>query len=159
MRMEITRQIQVSAEPEKKHSAWYLLTGLIIGLILGLVYAWLINPVVYENTEPASLKMEYKDVYRSMIAQVFAATGNFERASRRLDLLDDQDPFFTLGQQAQRALANGSTAEAQALALLASVIQTGAALPATPGSTQATPPIATENTIPTQTLPALTPIP
>ena len=157
--MENTRQIRVTTEPEKTHSAWYLLTGLTLGIILGLVYAWLINPVVYENTEPASLKAEYKAVYRSLIAQVFAATGNYERATRRLALLDDQDPFFILGQQAQRALADGSTAEAQALALLASVMQTGASLQTTSINSQETTPTATENTIPTQTLPALTPIP
>jgi hypothetical protein len=157
--MENTRQIRVQKRPEKKHSAWYLLTGLILGIILGLVYAWLINPVVYENTEPASLNANYKAVYRSLIAQVFAVTGNYERATRRLALLDDQDPFFTLGQQAQRALADGNTTEAQALALLASTLQTGAPVQTTPIALPTITHTMTEKTVPTQTLPALTPIP
>ena len=157
--MENTQQIRVKTKPEKKQSAWYLLTGLILGIVLGLVYAWLINPVVYENTEPGNLKAAYKEVYRSIIAQVFAATGNFTRASQRLALLDDQDTYFILGQQAQRALADGNTTEAQALALLASTLQTGTPLQTLPLTAPTATHTANENTIPTQTLPALTPIP
>lgn len=157
--MEKTRKIQVQTEPKKKRSPWYLLTGLILGIVLGLVYAWLINPVVYENTEPASLTEENKAIYRSLIAQVFAATGYFERATRRLALLDDQDPFFLLGQQAQRALAEGNLVEAQALALLASTIQTGSPLQLTSVAQPTPTHTDIENSIPTQTLPALTPIP
>ena len=33
----------------QKRSSWYLLTGIILGLILGLAYAWLINPVIYKS--------------------------------------------------------------------------------------------------------------
>ncbi|MFN2304851.1 MAG: hypothetical protein ACK2TV_14060 [Anaerolineales bacterium] len=157
--MEKTHRIQIQTEPKKNLSAWYLLTGLILGILLGLVYAWLINPVIYQNTEPASLTEENKAVYLSLIAQAFAATDNLERASRRLALLDDQDLYFTLGQQAQRALADGNTQEAQALALLASVLQSGPPNQASPSNTSIPTHTATGNVIPTQTLPALTPVP
>lgn len=40
-------------EPTGKRGGWYLLTGVILGLILGLIYAWVINPVVYESTLPS----------------------------------------------------------------------------------------------------------
>jgi hypothetical protein len=100
-----------------------LLTGAVLGLILGLVYAWLINPVVYESSTPGTLGEADKDFYRVMIAQVYDATGDLGRASLRLALLEDPDPVYTLGAQAQRALAAGREGEAHALALLASALQ------------------------------------
>jgi hypothetical protein len=163
--LEETRQIRVSERtqairphklepeppaPEPKRFPWYLLTGLILGFILGLVYAWLIDPAVYPNTTPASMQESYKDTYRLTIAQVYAVTGNLERARLRLTLLDDDDPIFTLGAQAQRQLAAGNADDARVLALLASALESGGS-----GSL----PIPTPNVIPTQTLPANTSTP
>jgi len=168
---EDTREFHPIPAKPTRLSHWYLLTGLVIGLILGLVYTWWINPVVYQSAQPANLHQTYKDAYRSAIAQVFAATGNFERAVLRLELLEDKDPIFTLGAQAQRALAEGKEDEAKALALLAAALQATApqatALPATETQVENTPqqgapiviPTATLNLVPTQTLPVLTPIP
>lgn len=99
---------------------WYLLTGFAIGIILGLVYAWVISPKQYTDTSPASLQPEFKDQYRSMIALAYVATGNLPRAEARLALLGDSDIVRALAEQAQHTLAEGdSPAEAQALGLLA----------------------------------------
>lgn len=129
--------------PEPKRFPWYLLTGLILGFILGLVYAWLINPAVYPNTVPASMQESYKDSYRLTIAQVYAVTGNLDRAQRRLALLEDDDPFFALGAQAQRQLAAGYSDDAHALAFLAAALEKGSAGPVATD---------TSNPVPTQTL-------
>jgi hypothetical protein len=131
-----TRQIHVNAprppqtivretqEPqEHKAFPWYLLTGLVLGFILGLLYAWLFNPVVYSNTEPATMRADYKDLYRATIAQAYAATGDLARAESRLALLQDEDPVFALGTQAQQMLAVGEAYDARALALLAAALQ------------------------------------
>ena len=118
-----TQEVRTSPQPRQKSSPLYLLTGLILGLILGLMYAWVINPVIYENTVPASLGDADKDFYRSTIGQVFAVTGDLERAFLRLTLLEDPDPVYALGVQAQRVLAEGQDEEARALALLASALQ------------------------------------
>jgi len=133
---EETRQIRVSdprppevvinerkGTQEKQPFPWYLLTGLILGFLLGLFYAWLINPVVYSNTEPATLRADFKDNYRLTIAQAYAASGDVERAQSRLALLRDEDTVFALGSQAQQALAAGFSEDARALALLASAVQ------------------------------------
>ena len=99
---------------------WYLLTGLVIGIVLGLVYAWLIAPQGTQDTSPASLQPEFKDQYRAMIAAAFVATGNLPRAEARLALLGDSDSVIALSEQAQRTLGEGgSPIEAQALGLLA----------------------------------------
>jgi hypothetical protein len=125
-------------------------------LIIGVVFAWLVVPVRYEYTDPSTLKDSYKDVYRLTIAQVYAATGDLNRASHRLAVLGDEDAAYTLGAQAQRALANGQSEDAQALALLASALQSDSKVPS---SAPLTTPTSTVNSVPTQTLPALTPLP
>ena len=99
---------------------WYLLTGFVIGIVLGLVYAWLIAPQERQDTSPASLQPEFKDQYRAMIASAFVATGNLPRAEARLALLNDSEVTQVLAEQAQRTLGEGkSPLEAQALGLLA----------------------------------------
>ena len=144
---DYTQEIQIP-EPssERKRGSWYLLTGVILGLLIGLVYTLLINPVVYTHSTPASLQEGDKDAYRSLIAQVYAVTGDLERAQLRLALLEDENPVYSLGAQAQDSDAERNTTEARALALLASALQSTA-------------PTATTAPIPTQTLPLNTPTP
>lgn len=149
LEMNETREVPAAPPPRPpKKGNWYLLTGLVIGFILGLVYAWLLNPVVYEHTAPANLREADKDTYRSLIAQVYASTGDLKRAASRLALLEDAEPVFTLGAQAQRLMAEGRVEEARALALLAAAVQTGMAWPT-----------ASPSPVPTQTLPMPSPTP
>lgn len=157
-----TQEVRTSPRPRQKRSPLYLLTGLILGLVLGLVYAWVANPVIYENTAPASQGDGDKDFYRSTIAQVYAVTGDLERAYLRLILLEDPNPVYALGVQAQRALAEGQDEEARRLALLASALQglpqfqeptlESTPLPSTP--TNSPPPSVPTHTLP---IPTMTP--
>jgi hypothetical protein len=137
--------------------SWYLLTAIILGVGLGLLYSWVISPTEYTNTLPASLDEEAKDVYRSLIAAAFEASGNLQRAKARLDLLNDEDPSLALVIQAQRYLAKEDGFEdAQKLANLASVINQ---VPTAVASNPTDPPketietkSATNTLLPTQTL-------
>ncbi len=156
---EATRKLRVQP-PEIPHTekttqhkrgSWYLLTGLILGLIFGLAYAWLVDPLVFQNTDPASLGPSSKDAYRSLIAQTYQKTGNLKRAVSRLALLEDPDPVYALGAQAQQALAEGESGEAHALALLASALQSGEAAPVEPLPTESPPPVPTR-TLPMETI-------
>ncbi|MEA3326022.1 MAG: hypothetical protein U9R53_01735 [Chloroflexota bacterium] len=148
---ENTQERKIPPSFAEKRGAWFILTGLILGVILGVIYSWWINPVVLENTHPASLETSDKDIYRSTIARVYAATGNLDRAYRRLELINDGDPIFTLGAQAQQALAAGDGDQAYALALLASALQSSQSSPQIP--------TATLQIVPTQTLPISTQTP
>ena len=112
----------------EKRGSWYLLTGLLIGLILGVgggwVYGWFFRPLL--ETSPATLKADYKDKYRILIASAFLADRDVVRAKARLDLLKDPDVYQALAEQAQRSLnQNNSPSEAQALGLLALAIGQG----------------------------------
>jgi hypothetical protein len=104
----------------EKRGPWYLLTGLVLGIGLGLIYAWVFQPVQYVDTSPASLRSDFKDQYRALIAAAYLANGDLLRARARLELLKDKDMFRTISEQAQRTLAQqGSDADARALGLLA----------------------------------------
>ena len=103
--------------------SWYLLTGLVIGVILGLLYAWIVSLIEYVDTTPNTLRSDYKDAYRLAIALAFQSTGDLARAQARLNLLEDDDPALVLAEQAQRHRAEGGTAnEAQALGNLAAIL-------------------------------------
>ena len=97
---------------------FYLFTGLLIGLIGGLVFAWLIEPVQYTDGLPGQLTAQGKNSYRAMIALAFQADANLGRARQRLALLNDSSPAQALAAQAQQA-ENPSGREARALAALA----------------------------------------
>jgi hypothetical protein len=87
---------------------WYLLTGFILGIGLGLLIAWQLFPVQYQAGLPASLRADFKDEYRYMIAASYAATGNLGRARARLALLKDGNDIQALGDQSERMLANNA---------------------------------------------------
>lgn len=107
----------------EERGSWYLLTGLVIGIILGLLYAWVVSPIEYVDTSPNTLRSDYQDTYRLNIALAYQATGDLARAQARLNLLGDEDSALALAQQAQRTRARGGTPEdAQVLADLASVL-------------------------------------
>jgi hypothetical protein len=104
----------------EERGPWYLLTGLVIGVICGLVYAWRISPVKYVDTSPATLRQDFKDQYRALIAAAYAADNDLARAQARLNLIKDPDSAQAVAIQAQQALAAGHPpAEAHALGLLA----------------------------------------
>lgn len=119
---------------------WYLITGLVLGAAIGVLIAWQ-YPVQYTNTAPDSLRSDFKDQYRALIASAYMADGDLVRARARLDLLKDQDIFKVLAEQAQRTLAEGNTPqEARALGMLAVALgQSPPTLPASSGSPTSVP--------------------
>lgn len=113
-----------------KRLRWDLLAALLAGLGLGILYAWVLAPVQYVDTTPATLRADYKDQYRFLAASAYAATGNLERARARLALLGEPDSVQALSAQAQRLLAAGQPMESvQLLAGLASALQSDRAAP------------------------------
>ncbi len=60
------------------------LTGAILGLLLGLLFAWVIWPTSYYNATPPMLRQDFRDDYLVWVAKEFAATGDLEQAQTRL---------------------------------------------------------------------------
>lgn len=138
---------------ESQRSSWYLLTGLILGLVIGLVFTWVVSPVAYSDSTPVSLREDFKNHYRSMIAQVYAKNTNLLRAESRLMLLGDEDTVEALAAQAQRILAEGGAEdEARALAALAAALASQTIKPeatlSSPASSESAEPVIPTNTLP-----------
>ena len=113
----------------------YLLTGLLIGVILGLAYAWLVHPVHRGKVTPEVMRQEDKDRYRSLIAIAFLSEGDLVRARARLETLGESDSNQSLLDQAQRLETQGNaTEEVRALLTLVKALNQGsdARSPSTP---------------------------
>ena len=65
---------------------WDILFALLVGLGAGLVYAWMIAPRGATDTQPRTLRADFKDQYRSLIAAAYAATGNLPRVQETVSL-------------------------------------------------------------------------
>ena len=105
---------------------WDIFLALLAGLGLGLVYSWIIHPRGTTDTQPSTLRADFKDEYRSVIAAAYAATGNLARAQARLALLGDSNSIEALDAQAQRMQASGNQFErADQVAALALVLKNG----------------------------------
>ena len=86
---------------------WDILLALVVGIGLGLVYTWMIHPKAVTDADPSTLRTDFKEQYRSVIAAAFAANKILPRAEGRLQLLKDSDPVEALNAQAQQMLARG----------------------------------------------------
>lgn len=148
----------------EQRGSLYLLTGLILGLGIGLVYSLVIQPVQYTDLSPALLSPADKDQYRALIAVAYLANRDLVRARARLALLKDEDTYGALAAQAQRWLAEGKPAEeARALGLLAAdlaqaqatllapTVATSPSLTLTPASTAISSPSSATTLPPTET--------
>jgi hypothetical protein len=63
-----------------------------IGLAAGLWYAWVVNPVQYTDTSPASLRIDYKTNYVLMVAEAYQIDGDLGTAVRLLAALGENSP-------------------------------------------------------------------
>ncbi len=113
---------------QDRRGSWYLLTGIVLGIGLGLVYSWLVSPVKYIDAPPYSLREDYKEQYRVLVAAAYMSSGDLLRAQDRLAQLKDTDAAQSIAMQAQRALADGHPEEeVRALSQLAAALSTSTA--------------------------------
>lgn len=66
---------------------------IVVGLGLGLVYGWVINPVSFQDTTLSNLRIDYKTDYTLMVAEVYHQENDLEWALNRLTLLEDSTPL------------------------------------------------------------------
>ena len=122
---------------QDRRGSWYLLTGAVFGVAVGLFYSWVISPVEYVDAPPYALRADFKDEYRALVAAAYLYSYDLLRAEDRLAQLKDDDISQSLAIQAQQALAEGHPeAEVSALGVLAMVLGEGATPVALSSSTQ-----------------------
>lgn len=111
---------------QDRRGSWYLLTGAVLGVAVGLFYSWVISPVEYVDAPPYALRVDFKDEYRALVAAAYLYSYDLLRAEDRLAQLKDDDISQSLAIQAQQALAEGHPeAEVNALAILAMALGDG----------------------------------
>ena len=86
--------------------SWLLvLVTLVVGLGAGLYVGWVVSPVEYTDTDPASLAQIYKDDYVLIIATRYAGDGNLETARAGLQTLGFAEAGADVVDVAQRFIA------------------------------------------------------
>jgi len=88
---------------ERHRPPYYLLTGLIFGLLVGFAVTFILLPVQYSNVPPETLQSVDKDQYRLMIAYAFKSDHDIGRANARLGLLREENLSEVVLNQAQRS--------------------------------------------------------
>lgn len=106
----------------EKNPPLYLLTGIIIGVLAGLLLAYVVLPVRYADTAPATLSTEQKNIYRALVGRAYLYEADSGRAFSRLALLQEPELNSILVAQSQQMLAAGGDVDsARGLSLLAAV--------------------------------------
>lgn len=70
-----------------------IIVGLILGVVAGMLYGWVIQPVEYIDTTPASLRADYRTEYVLMVAEAFSGDPDLDQALIRLAALGPQPPL------------------------------------------------------------------
>jgi hypothetical protein len=96
-----------------------VLIALIVGVAIGLAYAWLIDPVTYSESSPAQVMTSYREAWLIMSAEAYAQDGDWERTQARVNALRDANLPQTLTELFERYQASGPNSTARALARLA----------------------------------------
>jgi len=131
--------------------------GLLLGLSLGLGYAWFVSPVEYTDTEPSMLRAGDKAEVLQLIAAAYAADGDVERARARVTALGEGDAAGVVTALTQRLAASGAeAASVQSLAALAAALG-GQPSAVTPIAQSASPTPAPTDTVAPTPLPSATP--
>lgn len=141
-----------------------------MGLTLGLVYAWLIEPVELVNTTPDMLRSDYQHEWIRLAALAYVTDGDLQRIQLRLETLPQAEIQEALAALIEAYARQGRPAETmRALSNLASQlgvhtpameVYLGAEPPApTPIPPPTPPPEPSPTPIPSSTDPMVTPKP
>ena len=75
-------------------SRWFrFILAILLGVILGLLYGWVISPVQYRDTTPITLRYDYRTDYVLMIAEIFNSNQNTDQAVHQLAQLGSERPL------------------------------------------------------------------
>ena len=117
-----------STRPSIKSVQRSLLFGVLVGVIfgcivgagLGALYAWRVNPAVYQaGALPNELAEGYQSHYLAVVIDSYILNRRVEDAQTRLQAFDEATKIRALGRWSAIYMAGGRTAEAQAVNELA----------------------------------------
>jgi hypothetical protein len=112
-----------------------LIAGL-VGIAAGLVYGWVINPVKFVDTTPASLRVDFRTDYVLMAAEAFHADSDVQLAGRRLAIFGAEPPAdISLAALQEAEKAGYSAPDIALLQELTRALQAAQPVPSLPGGT------------------------
>ena len=85
-------------------STGWLLFALVIGLVGGLYYAWVVEPVIFTDASPARFSPQHEETYIILVSQSYAVNENWPLAQQRLAALDDPDIAETVNELLETAV-------------------------------------------------------
>ena len=83
-----------------KRWVWILL-AVAAGFGLGLLYAWVINPIQYVDLTPTTLRADYRADYILMVAEAYQKEKDADLAARRLAIFGSDPPAEIAAQALQ----------------------------------------------------------
>lgn len=102
-----------------------LISAFAIGIALGLVYGWVIDPVEYTDVTPNVLREDYRVDFVLMTAEAYQSDFDANKAAQNLALLGSEPPADIVASALNYANLNGFTAnEIQTLQALLTAMQT-----------------------------------
>lgn len=96
MRAEAGRQ--QAAQRGRNIQPWmWAIGGLVLGVILGIVYGWVIDPVVLTDVDPVDLRQDWKETWTLMAADSYSIRQNDELARQWFNTFpeDEQRELLT----------------------------------------------------------------
>ncbi len=86
-----------------------ILIAVIIGIALGLVYGWVIDPIQYTDVTPNILREDFRADYVLMVAEAHQSEQDSETSARRLAILGSESPATITTSALEYANRNGFT--------------------------------------------------
>lgn len=80
-----------------------------LGIALGLVYGWVIDPIEYTDVTPSILREDFRADYVLMVAEAHQSEQDSETAARRLAILGSESPAAITASALDYANRNGFT--------------------------------------------------
>jgi hypothetical protein len=83
-----------------------LVSGLLMGSVIALLYGWLVRPIEYIDTSPDSLRIDFRTDYILMVAEAYDGEQDLNLAHFRLAALGPQPPVEYASEAINYALGN-----------------------------------------------------
>lgn len=71
----------------------FFFATILAGLALGVIYGWVINPIVYKNTGMDTLRQDYNTDYVLMVAELYQSEGDLASALTRIAYIEARSPL------------------------------------------------------------------
>lgn len=88
-----------------------ILLAALLGIALGLVYGWRIEPVQYTDITPDVLRIDYRTDYVLVVAEAYRAEEDSALAAQRLAVFGSEQPALIAGEAYDYARQSAYPAE------------------------------------------------